>query len=99
MTTVTEQFRAARDLLVQHREDYEAAREAFQWPRFSHFNFALDWFDHFAADPATADRPALVITEIDGTSTRRTFAELSRRSDQVANWLLGLGARVATASC
>lgn len=93
MTTVTEQFRAARDLLVKHREDYESARANFEWPRFSHFNFALDWFDHLGADPATADKEALVITEIDGGATRRTFAELSRRSDQLANWLLGLGAR------
>ncbi|WP_018025098.1 AMP-binding protein [Corynebacterium ulceribovis] len=93
VTSTTEQFRQARDLLVRHRNDYDAAREHFEWPRFSHFNFALDWFDQLAADPETANREALVITEIDGSSTRRTFAELSTRSDQLANWLLGIGAQ------
>lgn len=29
----TEEFRAARDLLLRHREDYDAARSAFRWPR------------------------------------------------------------------
>ncbi|MFD5278748.1 AMP-binding protein [Pseudarthrobacter sp. NPDC058362] len=91
--TVTEEFRAARDRLLALREDYDAARSEFQWPRFEHFNFALDWFDMVAAAPATADRPALVIVEQDGSATRRSFANLSRRSSQVANWLRSQGVR------
>ncbi|MGJ9404232.1 AMP-binding protein [Arthrobacter sp. KK5.5] len=91
--SVTEEFRAARDRLLELRTDYEAARAEFQWPRFEHFNFALDWFDQIAANPATADQPALVIVEQDGTATRRSFADLSRRSTQVANWLRGRGVR------
>jgi acetyl-CoA synthetase len=91
--TVTEEFRAARDSLLALREDYSAARSSFQWPRFAEFNFALDWFDQIAADPAKADRPALVIVEQDGTSTRRSFAELSRTSAQAANWLRSQGVR------
>ena len=35
-------FRAARDFLLRHREDYEAARAGFGWPRPEHFNWALD---------------------------------------------------------
>ncbi|APT92656.1 AMP-dependent synthetase [Corynebacterium phocae] len=93
MTTVTEQFRAARDLLVSHQEDYEKAREVFEWPRFEHFNFALDWFDHLGQAPDSQDRPALVICEEDGSSTRRTFAELSERSSQLANWLTEQGVK------
>ena len=85
--TVTDEFRAARDRLLALREDYELAHEEFQWPRFEEFNFALDWFDQIAADPARANNPALVIVEQDGSSTRRTFADLSQRSSQVANWL------------
>ena len=85
--TVTEEFRAARDRMLDLRTDYEAARSEFQWPRFEHFNFALDWFDQIAADPAKANNPALVIVEQDGSATRRSFADLSRRSGQVANWL------------
>jgi acetyl-CoA synthetase len=91
--TVTEEFRAARDRLLALRGDYEAARSEFRWPRFEEFNFALDWFDQLAADPATADKPALVIVEQDGSATRRSFADLSRRSSQVANWLRGQGVR------
>ena len=91
--SVTEEFRAARDRLLELRTDYEAARAEFQWPRFEHFNFALDWFDQIAANPATAAKPALVIVEQDGTATRRSFADLSRRSTQVANWLRGRGVR------
>ncbi len=91
--TVTEEFRAARDRLLALRGDYEAARSEFQWPRFEEFNFALDWFDQLAADPAKADKPALVIVEQDGSATRRSFADLSRRSSQVANWLRGQGVR------
>ncbi|MEQ4519675.1 AMP-binding protein [Pseudarthrobacter sp. B907] len=91
--TVTEDFRAARDRLLALRGDYTAARQEFEWPRFTEFNFALDWFDQIAADPAKANRPALVIVEQDGTATRRSFADLSRRSAQVANWLRAQGVR------
>ncbi|QCB95722.1 AMP-dependent synthetase [Arthrobacter sp. PAMC25564] len=91
--TVTEEFRAARDRLLDLRKDYGAARSQFQWPRFEQFNFALDWFDAIAADPAKAGRPALVIVEQDGSATRRSFADLARRSAQVANWLRGQGVR------
>lgn len=91
--TVTEEFRAARDRLLALRQDYDAARSEFRWPRFEEFNFALDWFDQIAADPAKAHRPALVIVEQDGSATRRSFADLSQRSSQVANWLRRQGVR------
>ena len=42
----TEAFRAARDFLLEHRTDYEAAVRDFRWPDLDHFNWALDWFDH-----------------------------------------------------
>ncbi|PYE49962.1 AMP-binding protein [Deinococcus yavapaiensis] len=92
-STATDRFRAARDLLVKHRADLEAARAAFEWPRFEHFNFALDWFDSVARTPETADRLALVVTEQDGRSERRTYAQLSRASSRVANWLESIGVR------
>ncbi|MGW0701711.1 AMP-binding protein [Streptomyces sp. NPDC002867] len=86
----TERFRAARDFLLEHREDYAGAYEGFAWPRFEHFNWALDWFDAIARDN---DRTALHIVEEDGGEVRRTFAEMAERSDRVANWLRGLGVR------
>ncbi|XAS68770.1 AMP-binding protein [Micrococcaceae bacterium Sec5.7] len=91
--TVTDDFRAARDRLLALRNDYAQARREFQWPRFEEFNFALDWFDQIAADPAKGGNPALVIVEQDGSATRRSFAELSARSNQVANWLRSQGVR------
>lgn len=89
--TVTDDFRAARDRLLELRTDYSQAHSEFRWPHFSEFNFALDWFDQIAANPATGDNPALVIVEQDGSSTRRTFAELTARSSKLANWLRSKG--------
>jgi acetyl-CoA synthetase len=76
------QLREARDFLLAHREDYDTAYREFRWPALDRFNWALDWFDGLAGD-----RPALWIVEPDGSETRRTFAELSARSNQLANWL------------
>ena len=48
--TGREAYRAVRDLLVRHRDDYEAAVAAFRWPDVGgQFNWALDWFDPVAA--------------------------------------------------
>jgi acetyl-CoA synthetase len=80
----SERFRAARDFLLQHRTDYETAVRDFRWPEFDRFNWALDWFDVIARDN---DRPALVIVEEDGRETRRSYTEMARRSNRVANWL------------
>ncbi|MFD3662482.1 AMP-binding protein [Streptomyces sp. NPDC058659] len=89
-TSATEMFRAARDFLLQHREDYETAYEGFTWPRPDRFNWALDWFDVIAAGN---DRTALHIVEEDGSETRSSFAEMSARSNRVANWLRAQGVR------
>jgi acetyl-CoA synthetase len=86
----TETFLQARDFLVEHREDYAHARRGFQWPVLETFNWALDYFDHYAL---ANDRPALWIVEEDGTETKVTFRELSLRSNQVANSLRALGVR------
>ena len=37
-TSPHDTFRAARDTLLRHREDYDAARADFVWPRPEHFN-------------------------------------------------------------
>ncbi len=90
MTTPTEIFRDARDFLLENRSDYEKAYTQFEWPIFENFNFALDWFDAVLA-VEQADQPGLRIIEDDGTDRSYTFAELSRRSNQVANWLRSEG--------
>ncbi|WP_372699013.1 AMP-binding protein [Arthrobacter sp. JSM 101049] len=89
--SVTDDFRAARDHLVSLSGDYPRARKEFRWPDFAEFNFGLDWFDAVAATAERGNTPALVIVEKDGSSTRRTWAELSARSNQVANWMRGAG--------
>lgn len=88
--SATERFRAARDFLLEHREDYVRAYEGFEWPRLEHFNWALDWFDVIAEGN---DRPALRIVEEDGTNCRVSFAEMSARSDRAANWMRAQGVR------
>ncbi|RCW44514.1 acetyl-CoA synthetase [Halopolyspora algeriensis] len=87
------QFRQAREFLLTHREDYAQACAEFRWPQPTEFNWALDWFDALGTEPESADRPALWIVEEDGSETKLTFAELSRRSDRVANWLREQGVR------
>jgi acetyl-CoA synthetase len=87
--TATARLRAARDLLLEHREDYATAYREFRWPELDAFNWALDWFDVLAAE--ASDRLALWIIEEDGREVRQSFADLSARSNQVANWLRDLG--------
>jgi acetyl-CoA synthetase len=91
MTSSTDAFRAARDLLLRHRADYGLARREFAWPALDEFNWALDWFDVIAAEHP--DRPALRIVSDDGTDVSLSYGSMSARSGQVANWLRGLGVR------
>ena len=93
MNPVTEQFLAARDFLVANRENYTTAVKEFEWPRFDSFNFATDWFDYLATQSASENREAIVINEQDGSSTRRTYSEMSKRSQQLANWLTDQGVK------
>ncbi len=84
-------FREARDTLLTHSRDPQAARASFSWPDVGdHFNWAVDWFDSIADGN---DQLALRVIEEDGTEARRTFDELRRRSNQVANWLTRIGVR------
>lgn len=83
-------FLEARDFLLAHREDYATAYAGFEWPRLDAFNWALDYFDVMAAGN---EQPALWIVEEDGRESIRSFAQMSARSNQVANWLRGLGVR------
>ena len=89
--TATSEFRTARDFLLEHREDPETACAGFRWPRLAEFNWALDWFDGVLA-VERPDQTALWLVTADG-ETQVTFAELSRRSTQVAGWLREQGVR------
>ncbi|MBV9341395.1 MAG: AMP-binding protein [Acidobacteria bacterium] len=76
-------FLAAREFLLTHRDDYEAAYRDFRWPQLNEFNWALDYFDTYARDNR---RPALWIVDDAGTEVKLSFAEISQRSNQVANF-------------
>ncbi|MCF3946796.1 AMP-binding protein [Acidiphilium iwatense] len=86
-------FAEARDFLLRHRTDYAAAYGGFRWPDEPDFNWAFDWFDKFLAhSPEFRDTQALWIVDAVGEGeTKLSFAELSRRSNQAANFLRGLG--------
>ena len=86
-----EAFKAARDFLFAHRTDYRGAHAGFRWPQLDHFNYALDWFDAELARGDNGRRLALKIVG-DGAATA-TFAELSERSNRVANGLRALGVK------
>ena len=86
-----EAFKAARNFLLAHRTDYETAYRDFRWPTLDRFNWALDWFDAELGRGEAAGRTALKIVG-DGAA-QLTFAELSERSNRLANGLRALGVR------
>ncbi|PYX93204.1 MAG: AMP-dependent synthetase [Acidobacteria bacterium] len=85
-------FLAAREFLFKHREDYETAYRDFRWPQLNQFNWALDYFDAYARGN---NKPALWIVDENGPEVKLSFAEMSRRSNQVANFLRQQGVRRA----
>src|ERR1700737_4680152 len=86
-------FQDARAFLLKHRTDYDAAVKGFRWPDPVPFNWALDWFDaELARNPESKDRPALWIVDAGSNKeTKLSFEALSRRSNQVANFLRARG--------
>lgn len=79
-TQATAQFLRARETLLARREDYEAAHRTFIWPQFEALNWALDYFDVYAAGN---QRPALIIIDEDGPETRITFETLRERINRI----------------
>src|SRR6201995_4997733 len=86
-------FKDTRAFLLKHRTDYDAAVKGFRWPDPVPFNWAIDWFDsELARDPASRDLTALWIVDAGhDRETKLSFATLSRRSNQVANFLRAQG--------
>ncbi|HEY8051591.1 MAG TPA: AMP-binding protein [Steroidobacteraceae bacterium] len=84
----TRQFVAARDQLLRLRDDLGAAYRDFRWPAFEHFNWVRDYFDVIAAGN---DAPALRVIDDAGGDETLSFAQLSRRSSEVANFLESQG--------
>jgi len=83
-------FLDARNLLRRHRADYDAAYRDFEWPDHEYFNWALDYFDAMARGNRAV---ALRVVDDTGTEESLTFAELSERSNRVANFLRKAGVK------
>ena len=90
MSSAYQSFLTARDFLVAHREDYATAYRDFRWPALDEFNWALDYFDIMAKGN---DQPALWVVDEGGNEAKLSFAELSRRSNQVSNFLRAQGVK------
>jgi acetyl-CoA synthetase len=83
-------FIESRDFLQRHRCDYQTAMRDYRAPELDTFNWALDFFDVQAKDNNAL---ALWVVGEDGSETKVTFAEMSMRSTQVANYLRSLGVK------
>lgn len=81
-------FLEARAFLQAHRLDYETAYREFSWPDLKVFNWATDYFDPYADGN---HRLALLVADESGGEVRRSFDQMRRRSNQVANLLRRLG--------
>lgn len=90
MSSELDAFLQARDFLVANRTDYDTAYRDFRWPELSRFNWALDYFDVMAKGN---DAIALWVVDEAGGEERLTFAQMSERSNRVANFLRGIGVR------
>ncbi|MGE5468632.1 MAG: AMP-binding protein [Ignavibacteria bacterium] len=86
--SAVERFLEARNFLLAHRTDYAAAYRGFRWPELTEFNWALDYFDAMARGN---DKPALWVVNEDGSEQKLSFAQMSARSNQAANFLRSLG--------
>src|SRR3954447_15559232 len=95
-TRATEDFRAARDFLLAHREHYDVAYRDFRWPDLDRFNYATDWLDVLAGEQGT--ETALWLIEEDGSERQISFGDMSLLSQRFAASLrsagLGQGDRV-----
>ena len=96
MTDPTTALREARDLLLELREDRDAALDALHLARRRR---PLQLRPRLVRPVRPGQRgPALVIVEEDGERTSFTFDDVAARSDRLAVWLHRQGVRRATAS-
>lgn len=80
----SDRFIAARDFLLQSRDDWETAHREFRWPQVDEFNWAIDYFDRIAEDNQA---PALRVVNDANLDVTVSYAEMAKRSSQVANFI------------
>src|SRR5271167_2538272 len=83
-------FLTTRDFLLEHRNDYEFVYQKFRWPQLGRFNWALDYLDAYARGN---HKTALWIVDEVGSELKLSYDQVSRRSNQVANFLRKQGVR------
>ncbi|MDB5909115.1 MAG: AMP-dependent synthetase [Massilia sp.] len=88
--TPYQRFVEARNFLREHRTDYDRARRGYVAPALTKFNWALDFFDIEAQGKLT---PALWVVGEDGAEQKISYAEMSARSNQAANYLRAQGVK------
>ncbi len=75
--------------MTSNMQDYDAVRASFRWERPAKYNFAREVIDAWAArDP---NKLALHWVDDYGHEAKRTFADISVRSQQLARALTNLG--------
>ena len=82
--SATDKFIAARQLLLNNRNDYEKAYREFRWPELVEFNWARDWFDVYAQEN---QKTALWLRREGKDEVKLSYQELAERSDRVAKFL------------
>jgi acetyl-CoA synthetase len=84
----SQRFIALRDQLLSWREDWALACAEFRWPAFERFNWVRDYFDVMAQGNQA---PALRVLDDAGADQTLSFAQLARRSAQVAAFFAAHG--------
>jgi acetyl-CoA synthetase len=84
----SQRFIALRDQLLSWREDWALACAEFRWPAFERFNWVRDYFDVMAQGNQA---PALRVLDDAGADQTLSFAQLARRSGQVAAFFAAHG--------
>ena len=75
--------------MTSNMQDYDAVRASFRWDRPTEYNFAREVIDAWAArDPS---KLALHWVDDYGHEAKRTFADISTRSQQLAQVFANLG--------
>jgi acetyl-CoA synthetase len=75
------EYLKARNFLLAHRDDYDLRYRNFRWPQLDEFSWALDYFDRIATGNS---RPALRVLDENGDERTLSFADVAKRSNQVA---------------
>ncbi|MFL6582607.1 MAG: acyl-CoA synthetase [Burkholderiales bacterium] len=76
--------------MLQPADSYETVYRGFRWNIPEYFNIGIDICDKWSADP---ERLALIHEKRDGSSSRYTFADIRRLSNQAANLFVSRGLR------